>query len=68
MQTVNSRRATTGQMKPDLFVSVWKDIRDRLDKERARIFEEIRNYPTPIIRSLAFIDAEVKHAIRSRLK
>ena len=55
-------------MKPDLFVSVWKDIRDRLDKERARIFEEIRNYPTPIIRLSAFIDAEVKQAIRSPLR
>jgi hypothetical protein len=111
MPTVKSGRSTAGRMDSDALVAIWKDIRSHLDRERARIFEEIRNYPTPIpncdqdfnhlleersrmsqeldrvdtlskesivrgsrepvdefIRSSAFIDDEIRKAIRSRLK
>ena len=111
MPTVKSGRAIARQVRPGLLASVWDDIRSHLDRERARIFEVIRNYPTPIpncdqdfnhlleersrmsqeldrvdalskesiargsrepvdefIRSSAFIDDEVRKAIRSRLK
>ena len=31
-----------------LMDSVWNRIRDYLENERHRIYEEIKNYPTPI--------------------
>ena len=111
MPTVKSRRQTAGCVDSGELVAIWKDIRNHLDRERVRIFEEVRNYPTPIpncdqdfnhlleersrmsqeldrmdalskesiargsrelvdefIRSSAFIDDEVRKAIRSRLK
>jgi hypothetical protein len=36
------------QTESALMESVWKIIRDHLENERQRIYEEIKNYPTPI--------------------
>jgi hypothetical protein len=36
------------QTESALMESVWKIIRDHLESERQRIYEEIKNYPTPI--------------------
>ncbi|MDQ5845434.1 MAG: hypothetical protein M3539_09090 [Acidobacteriota bacterium] len=38
----------TKQTESTLLQALWKSIKDRLENERHRVNEEIRNYPTPI--------------------
>lgn len=44
--------------------SVWKIIRDHLERERHRIYEEIKNYPTPI----PACDAQFNYLLEERAK
>jgi hypothetical protein len=46
MSSTESQHALNRRM--DLVKSAWKRIRTHLENEKARIHEEIRNYPRPI--------------------
>jgi hypothetical protein len=42
--------------------SLWKRIKQQLEKERHRIYDEIRNYPAPI----PACDAQFNHLLQER--
>jgi hypothetical protein len=49
-------------MKSGRVESLWKKIKQQLEKERHRIYDEIRNYPAPI----PACDAQFNHLLEER--
>ena len=47
-----------------LLESLWKSIKDHLENERHRIFEEIKHYPTPI----PACDAQFNYLLEERAR
>jgi chorismate mutase len=50
------------RMESDPIKFVWKLIKEHLEKERHRIYDEIRNYPPPI----PACDAQFNHLLEER--
>jgi chorismate mutase len=47
-----------------LLESLWKSIKDQLENERQRVYEEIKHYPTPI----PACDAQFNYLLEERAK
>lgn len=54
----------TKQTELTLLQSLWKSIKDRLENERHRVNEEIKNYPAPI----PACDAQFNYLLEERAK
>ena len=48
MPSPKAHNEMNGQPELTPLESLWKSIKDHLENERRRIYEEIRHYPTPI--------------------
>lgn len=53
-----------GQTKLAPLESLWKSIKDHLENERRRIYEEIKHYPTPI----PACDAQFNYLLEERAR
>ena len=62
MPSEEAHDGMNGQAGLALMETVWRRIKDHLEDERRRIYEEIKNYPTPI----AGCDAQFNHLLEKR--
>ena len=50
------------RLEKNVVMAMWNKIKDQLDSEQQRIFEEIKNYPSPI----AACDQHLTHLLEER--
>ncbi len=64
MPSPKAHNEISSQTELTLLESLWKSIKDHLENERRRIYEEIKHYPTPI----PACDAQFNYLLEERAR